>query len=39
VAPFFYRYPARLAVECAQIATDAASQALRGLWEVQAEGE
>jgi hypothetical protein len=39
VAPFFYRYPARLAVECAQIATDAAGQALRGLWEVQPEGE
>ena len=33
VAPFFYRYPARLAAGCAQIATDAATQALRGLWQ------
>jgi len=32
VAPFFYRYPARLASDCAQIATNAATQALRGLW-------
>jgi neutral ceramidase len=33
VAPFFYRYPARMAAECAQIATDAAVKALRGLWQ------
>jgi len=32
VTPFFYRYPARLASECAQIATDAATQELHGLW-------
>ena len=32
VAPFFYRYPARLASDCAQIATNAARRALRGLW-------
>jgi hypothetical protein len=32
MAPYFYRYPARLAAECAQIATDAATQLLRGLW-------
>jgi neutral ceramidase len=34
VAPFFYRYPGRLAAECAQIATDAAIQSLCGLWQV-----
>jgi neutral ceramidase len=32
VAPFFYRYPARLASDCAQIATNAATRALGGLW-------
>jgi neutral ceramidase len=32
VAPFFYRYPGRLAAECAQIAIDAAIQSLCGLW-------
>jgi hypothetical protein len=32
MAPYFYRYPARLAAGCAQIATDAATQLLRGLW-------
>jgi len=32
-APYFYRYPARLAAECAQIATDAATGSLRGLWQ------
>lgn len=32
IAPFFYRYPARLAPECAHIATDAAIRSLRGLW-------
>jgi len=32
VAPFFYRYPARLSSGCAQIATDAATRVLRGLW-------
>ena len=31
-APYFYRYPGRLASQCAQIATDAAIQALRELW-------
>jgi neutral ceramidase len=31
-APYFYRYPARLAAECGQIATDAATQGLRKLW-------
>ena len=31
-APFFYRYPARLAAECAQIAIEAATRSLRGLW-------
>ena len=31
-APFFYRYPARLASECAQIATGAAIRSLRRLW-------
>ena len=34
VAPFFYRYPARLAPACAQIATDAAGQSMRELWEI-----
>jgi len=34
-APFFYRYPARLAPECAQIATDAANQSLSRLWQTQ----
>ena len=34
-APFFYRYPARLAPECAQIATDVASQSLSRLWQTQ----
>ncbi len=32
-APFFYRYPARLARACAQLATDTAVQALCGLWQ------
>jgi hypothetical protein len=32
VAPFFYRYPARLAPECAEIATEAATGLLRALW-------
>jgi len=32
VAPFFYRYPGRLAAECAQIAADAAIQSLCELW-------
>jgi hypothetical protein len=32
IAPFFYRFPARLAPECAQVATDAATRSLRGLW-------
>ncbi|RLC63557.1 MAG: hypothetical protein DRI80_03615 [Chloroflexota bacterium] len=32
VAPFFYRYPGRLASKCAQIATDTAVRLLRGLW-------
>ncbi len=32
IAPFFYRYPARLAPECAHIATDATIRSLRGLW-------
>jgi hypothetical protein len=32
VSPFIYRFPARLAAECAQIATDAALQSLRELW-------
>lgn len=31
-APFFYRYPGRLARNCAQRAVDAATQALQGLW-------
>ncbi len=31
-APFFYRYPARLAPECARIASDAAVRSLRGLY-------
>ncbi len=35
VAPFFYRYPARLASECAQIATGAAARSLRELWQPQ----
>jgi len=33
VAPFFYRYPGRLAARCAQMATHAAVRSLRGLWE------
>jgi hypothetical protein len=32
-APYFYRYPARLTAECAQIATGAATGSLRGLWQ------
>ncbi len=32
-APFFYRYPTRLARTCTQVATDAASEALKGLWQ------
>jgi neutral ceramidase len=32
ISPFIYRFPARLAAECAQIATDAALQSLHGLW-------
>jgi neutral ceramidase len=32
VAPYVYRYPSRLASNCAQIATDAAAQALCELW-------
>jgi len=32
-APYFYRYPARLTSECAQIATDAATGSLHGLWQ------
>jgi neutral ceramidase len=32
VAPYFYRYPSRLASNCAQIATGAAVQALCELW-------
>jgi neutral ceramidase len=32
VAPYIYRYPGRLAPECAQIATGAATRALRELW-------
>jgi len=32
VAPFFYRYPARLAPDCAEIATEAATGLLRALW-------
>ncbi len=31
-APYFYRYPGRLAPQCAQIASDAAIQSLRELW-------
>jgi neutral ceramidase len=32
VAPYAYRYPSRLASNCARIAIDAATQALRELW-------
>ena len=32
VVPFYFRYPARLAPECAAIATDAAIAGLRELW-------
>jgi len=32
-APYSYRYPARLAPNCAHIATDAATGSLRGLWQ------
>jgi len=32
-APYFYRYPARLASECAHIATGAATGSLCGLWQ------
>jgi hypothetical protein len=32
VAPYAYRYPSRLASNCARIATDAATRALRELW-------
>jgi hypothetical protein len=31
-APYFYRYPGRLAAQCAQIATDVAIQSLCALW-------
>jgi hypothetical protein len=33
MAPYFYRYPARLAANCDQIAGEAAGEALRELWE------
>jgi hypothetical protein len=33
IAPYYYRYPARLAPQCADIATAAAGESLRDLWE------
>jgi hypothetical protein len=33
LAPYYYRYPARLAPQCADIATAAANESLRELWE------
>ena len=33
IAPYFYRYPARLAAECDHIATDAAILSLHRLWQ------
>jgi neutral ceramidase len=33
MAPYFYRYPARLTTNCDQIAVEAAGRALQGLWE------
>ena len=33
MAPYFYRYPTRLAANCDQIAGEAAGEALRELWE------
>lgn len=33
LAPYYYRYPARLAPQCADIATAAAGESLRELWE------
>jgi neutral ceramidase len=33
IAPYYYRYPARLAPHCADIATAAAGESLRELWE------
>ncbi len=38
-APYFYRYPGRLASQCAQIATDAAVESLHQLWQPNSNDE
>ncbi len=39
IAPFFYRYPARLASGCARMAIGVATQSLRNLWHAQPGAE